>query len=94
MGEHSLFMLYNDITITLAIMNIGLGVFNLLPVPPLDGSKILNAVLPARIYFKIMQYERYGFIILILLLNMPIVSNILDYLQFMIYRGFISVLHF
>lgn len=93
-GDHSLFMLYNDITITLAIMNIGLGVFNLLPVPPLDGSKILNAILPARIYFKIMQYERYGFIILILLLNMPIVSNILDYLQFMIYRGFISVLHF
>lgn len=94
LDNNSLFMLYDKITYSLAVMNIGLGVFNLLPVPPLDGSKILNAVLPARIYFKIMQYERYGFIILILLLNMPIISNILDYLQFMIYRGFISVLHF
>ena len=50
-------------------MNIGLAVFNLIPIPPLDGSKILNAVLPARIYFKIMQYEQYGFIILIILIK-------------------------
>lgn len=61
----------------LAIINIGLGVFNLIPVPPLDGSKVLNALLPARIYFKIMQYERFGFIILILLINLPIFGNIL-----------------
>lgn len=39
-------------------LNIGLGVFNLIPVPPFDGSRILNAVLPERIYFKVMKYER------------------------------------
>ena len=39
-------------------INIGLGIFNLIPIPPLDGSRILNAVLPDRIYFKIMRYER------------------------------------
>lgn len=52
-------------------VNLGLALFNLIPIPPLDGSKILNAILPRRIYFKIMEYERYGFILLILLINLP-----------------------
>lgn len=58
----------------LFIINIGLGVFNLIPVPPLDGSKVLGAVLPSDKYFKYMQYERYGTIILLGLLYL----NILD----------------
>lgn len=40
------------------IINIGLGVFNLIPVPPFDGSRILNVILPAKWYFKVMKYER------------------------------------
>ncbi len=39
-------------------INIGLGVFNLLPLPPFDGSRLLNVLLPERIYFGIMKYER------------------------------------
>lgn len=39
-------------------VNIGLGIFNLLPIPPFDGSRILHAVLPPKIYFGIMKYER------------------------------------
>jgi Zn-dependent protease len=39
-------------------INIGLGIFNLIPVPPLDGSRILNVVLPPKIYFGIMRHER------------------------------------
>ena len=39
-------------------VNITLAVFNLLPVPPLDGSRIFNMLLPERIYFGIMRYER------------------------------------
>ncbi len=65
------------ICVYLAQLSLGLGIFNLIPVPPLDGSKILNAILPARLYFKYMQYERYGFIILILLINLPIFSSLL-----------------
>ena len=38
----------------------GLGLFNLIPVPPLDGSKVLGAVLPEDKYFGYMRYERYG----------------------------------
>ena len=71
---------------SLISMNIGLAIFNLMPVPPLDGSKILNAALPARIYFKIMQYEQYGFIILILLLNLPIFNSFLNMIASWILR--------
>ena len=39
-------------------VNVGLGVFNLIPIPPFDGSRILNVILPEKIYFKIMRYER------------------------------------
>ena len=39
-------------------INIGLGIFNLIPVPPFDGSRILNVVLPERLYFKVMKYEK------------------------------------
>ena len=39
-------------------VNIGLGVFNLIPIPPFDGSRILNVILPERLYFKIMKHER------------------------------------
>lgn len=39
-------------------INIGLGIFNLIPLPPFDGSRILNVVLPPKAYFGIMKYER------------------------------------
>ena len=59
------------ICVYLGMINLGLGLFNLIPIPPLDGSKVLNALLPERMYFKIMQYEQFGFIVLIILINMP-----------------------
>lgn len=62
----------------LMIMNLGLGVFNLIPIPPLDGSKIVGAVLPTNLYFGYMKYERFGFIILILLINTRLFSSFLN----------------
>lgn len=51
----------------LAPLSVGLGLFNLIPIPPLDGSKVLGALLPDRAYFHLMRYERYGMLALILL---------------------------
>jgi Zn-dependent protease len=49
-------------------LSAGLAVFNILPVPPLDGSKVLFALLPEPLYWKLMRYERYGMLILMALL--------------------------
>ncbi|MBQ3136132.1 MAG: site-2 protease family protein [Clostridia bacterium] len=45
--------------ITAAQINISLAVFNLLPIPPLDGSRIFSLIIPDKYYYTIMQYERY-----------------------------------
>ena len=51
-------------------VNVGLGLFNLLPIPPFDGSRLLNVILPSDIYFKVMKYEKkiyYGVLLWLLL---------------------------
>lgn len=63
LGGHLDMLLY-----FLLIYNVYLGLFNLLPVPPLDGSKILGSILPYRYTPYLVQLENYGYIILIVLL--------------------------
>lgn len=68
------------------VINIGIGIFNLIPIPPLDGSRILNVILPPRAYFGIMKYEHkiyWGLVIWLIfgtyaaraLLSIPFVAN-------------------
>lgn len=61
------------------MINIGLALFNIIPIPPLDGSKILTSVLPAKQYFSFMRYEQYiGIAFLALMLLKPgILSTII-----------------
>ncbi len=68
------------------IINISLGVFNLIPIPPLDGSKILASVLPDRVYYKYMMYERYVMIALMLLLFTGVLDGIISGLSDVMFR--------
>jgi len=67
-------------------INVGIAIFNLIPIPPLDGSRLLNVVLPSRTYFRVMRYERniyFGMIIWLLfgdfiargLLSVPFIAS-------------------
>lgn len=64
-----------------AQVNVTLAVFNLIPIPPLDGSKILTAVLPDKIYFSLMRYERYIMIGLFVLLFLGVLNGPISWLS-------------
>lgn len=57
--------------------NIILGVFNLIPIPPLDGSKLLFSFLPPKYEYYLIKYEKYGYIILLLLIMTDNLDKIL-----------------
>lgn len=69
-----------------ASVNISLAVFNLLPIPPLDGSRVLNAFLPAKQYYKLMQYERYIMIGIFILLFTGLLDRPLAFLNDLFYN--------
>ena len=58
-------LVLNEFLEYVIVISAGLAVFNLIPISPLDGSKILFAFLPQEAYFKLMRYERYGMLVLI-----------------------------
>ena len=59
----------------------GLAVFNLLPIPPLDGSKVVFSLLPQEWYWKLMRYERYGMLLLMALVFTGALDAPLDFLR-------------
>jgi len=61
------------------MINLVLGLLNLLPIPPLDGSRILSWALPNRLSLYYNQFERYGFFLLVLLLMTDSLGAILGY---------------
>ncbi len=75
-----------------SLLNFGLALFNMIPIPPLDGSRILFAFLPTNAYFAVMKYERYIMIGMMILLWSGIVdlplSGAIDFLYSLGYNLF------
>lgn len=78
-------------------LNIALALFNLIPLPPLDGSRIFLVFLPEKAYFSVMKYEReiaLGFFILLFIDSRFLVNHITGALSFVVYlvfNGFVSL---
>ncbi len=79
-----------------ATINVSLAVFNFLPIPPLDGSRIANLLIPSKYYFKIMQYERYIILAVFALLFIGVLNVPLMFLTNLVMKliGFIAGLPF
>lgn len=61
----------------LILINLVLGIFNLLPIPPLDGSRILTGLLPIRYARSLLALERWGFLLVLLLLYLGLIDRFL-----------------
>lgn len=73
------------------VVNVNLAVFNLLPIPPLDGSRILQLLIPAKYYYKFLQYERYVVIVVFILIMTGILSGPLSFISGLIINLFTSI---
>jgi len=65
---------------TTVVLSLAMAIFNILPIPPLDGSKVLFSLLSDEGYWKLMRYERYGFLILAALLFTNVIDGPLSWL--------------
>jgi Zn-dependent protease len=72
-------------------INLALALINLLPIPPLDGSRILTGILPRQLAWQYNRLERYGFIILLVLLYTNALGAILAYPMFVAQKMFFAI---
>lgn len=69
-----IYAIYNFLLFA-GVLNVNLAVFNLLPIPPLDGSRILQLLIPAKYYYKFLEYERYITIVVFILILTGVLSK-------------------
>lgn len=75
-----------DMLNTTAVISISFAVFNIIPIPPLDGSKILFSFVPQHIYKNLMRYERFGMIILVALIYLGTIDGFLNKTVMFVYE--------
>ena len=85
-GYSSMAMTMITILLNMAIISLYLAVFNLIPVPPLDGSRLLEYLIPARWYIKIQMYQMYIYIAMIVLLFSGILSRPIQWVAMLIFQ--------
>ena len=85
--------LFDFLLYSVAILSIGLGLFNLIPFPPLDGSKVAAALLPDRLYIQWMRYERYGIAILLAVTLLGWQGNFISVAVLRIYRFLVLLIY-
>ena len=73
-------------------INVGLGLFNMLPIPPLDGSKFFGFLLPDHLYFRFTNF-RYGFMLLVILIFTDVIPVILSPLIRAVETGYLTVIN-
>ena len=78
---------------TAAPLSIGLGLFNLFPIPPLDGSKVLGVLLPDEAYSKLMRYERYGILLLLALSLLGVTGNFISGVIVRVYETMFNLIY-
>ena len=81
-----------DFLLMTAYMSIGLGLFNLIPISPLDGSKVVFAFLPDRAYMTLMRYEKYGMALLFVLVWLGVGDNILGEGIYRVYSFLVNLI--
>ena len=79
---------------TVAPMSVGMGLFNLIPIPPLDGSKVLAVLLPERAYRWLMHYERFGIFALWLLVALGVGGRYMSLAISWVYTLFCRIVGF
>lgn len=75
-----------------AMINVNLAVFNLIPIPPLDGSRIIGIFIPNKVYYKIMQYERYIIIAVFLMIMFGLLDRPLSWASDKVINGIMWLL--
>ncbi len=85
--EGGIYLLFVYFFLHIAQINVYLAVFNFIPIPPFDGSRILFAFLPTKYYFSIMRYERYIFIGLLVVLYLGVLSYPISFVSNLILSG-------
>lgn len=83
-----------DFLTSTAALSIGLGLFNLIPIPPLDGSKVLAVLLPERAYRWLMRYERFGIFALWLLVALGVGGRYMSFAIRWVYTLFCRIVGF